>query len=66
MKSPAVPAYPFGVEVLSTREGLLLKPRRQPRERWSAAFRDSQNAGLDELAETRRSRNEFDEKAWQW
>jgi hypothetical protein len=58
-------AWPYGLEVETTREGLLLKPRRKPREGWPKAFRRPKSR-TDELAETRQVRNKFDAKEWQW
>jgi hypothetical protein len=65
-RTPSLPAWPFGVEVQATSEGLLLKPRRKPREGWAKALRSSKTTGKDELADARQARNHFDEKEWQW
>ncbi len=58
-------AWPYGLEVQTTREGLLLKPRRKPREGWAKAFR-SPKSRTDELAESRQVQNKFDAEEWQW
>jgi hypothetical protein len=64
-QTPSSDAWPHGVEVEKTREGLLLKPRRKPREGWAKAFR-SPKSRSDELAEAREIQNKFDAKEWQW
>ncbi len=58
-------AWPYGLEVETTPEGLLLKPRRKPREGWAKAFR-SPKSRKDELAEARQVQNKFDAEEWQW
>ncbi len=58
-------AWPYGLEVETTPEGLLLKPRRKPREGWAKAFR-SPKSRTDELAEARQVQNKFDAEEWQW
>ena len=58
-------AWPYGFEVLTTHEGLLLKPGRKPREGWAKAFR-SPNSRKDELGEARQVQNKFDAEEWQW
>jgi hypothetical protein len=66
MKTQTLPAaWPYGLEVAATPEGLLLKPRRKPREGWAKAFR-SARPRKDELAEVRQVPNKFDEEEWQW
>jgi hypothetical protein len=57
--------WPYGLEVETTRDGLLLKPRRKPREGWAKAFR-SPKPRKDELAEVRQVQNKFDVEEWQW
>ena len=66
VQTPSPTAWRFGVEVRATSEGLLLKPRRKPREGWAKALRSSKMTGKDELADTRQARNHFDEKEWRW
>ncbi len=58
--------WPFGLAIEPTREGLLLRPARQPRAGWVAAFR---KAGLEEdaaLPLLRNSANDFDRHDWVW
>ena len=52
MQSLSPASWPYGLEVQTTREGLLLKPRRNPREGWVKAFRshDIFSAATDALA----------------
>jgi hypothetical protein len=64
-RTPSPGAWPYGLEVETTREGLLLKPRRKPREGWAKAFR-SPKSRTDELAKARQVQNKFDAKEWQW
>lgn len=66
LQTPAQTAWPFGVEVETTSEGLLLKPRRQPRQGWAQLFRGTAAATTDELAEVRHARNKFDAEEWRW
>jgi hypothetical protein len=63
---PSLASWPFGIEVQKTSEGLLLKPRRQPREGWAKAFRMPKKACADELAEARQMQNKFDAEEWKW
>jgi hypothetical protein len=67
MKTPSLAksACPYGLEIASTPEGLLLKPRRKPREGWAKAFRSTKSR-KDELEELRTAPNKFDEEEWQW
>ena len=65
-QTPSLAVWPFGVEVQATNEGLLLKPRRKPREGWAKALRGSKITSRDELADARQARNHFDEQEWQW
>ncbi len=58
-------SWPYGVEVQTTNEGLLLTPRRKPREGWAGAFRHAKSS-KDELVEVRQVRNQFDAEEWQW
>lgn len=57
--------WPYGLEVETSGNGLLLRPRRKARASWSKAFRRPPLAP-DDLATTRRITNEFDVKQWQW
>lgn len=68
MKTPASPlaTWPFGIEAQATSEGLLLKPRRKPREGWAKAFRDARKSRADELTTARQIQNQFDAEEWQW
>ena len=58
-------AWPYGLEVQATRDGLLLKPRRKPREGWAKAFRAARGR-KDELSDARAVQNKFDAEEWQW
>ena len=57
--------WPYGLELQSSRDGLVLRPRRKARANWSKAFRDPRRS-RDELAALRRVSNEFDRKEWEW
>jgi hypothetical protein len=58
-------SWPYGIEVQTTSEGLLLKPRRKPREGWAKAFR-GRKSRTDELADARQPPNKFDAEEWKW
>lgn len=62
---PTVVSWPHGLEVQATSEGLLLKPRRKPREGWAKAFRRPKSR-VDELADARLVQNKFDAEEWEW
>lgn len=53
--------WPYGLEVQTSADGLLLRPRRKARANWSKAFRRPRPTS-DDLASTRTVRNEFDAK----
>lgn len=57
--------WPYGLEVQSSANGLLLRPRRKARAGWAKSFRRPR-PGSDDLAATRQLTNEFDAKEWQW
>lgn len=65
-KTPTLTSWPYGLEVQTTSEGLLLKPRRKPREGWAKAFRHPTKSPTDDLAEMRHVRNKFDTEEWKW
>jgi hypothetical protein len=53
------------LELQPSANGLLLRPRRKARVNWSKTFRRPQVAA-DDLTATRRLKNDFDAKEWQW
>ena len=57
--------WPYGLELQSSANGLLLRPRRKARAQWTKSFRRPRPAA-DDLAATRQLTNEFDAKEWQW
>jgi hypothetical protein len=57
--------WPYALEVQSSKNGLLLRPRRKARAGWSEAFRRSRPLP-DNLAPFRELPNKFDSKEWQW
>jgi hypothetical protein len=61
----ALNRWPYGLEVQSLNNGLLLRPRRKARANWSKTFRRPRLTS-DDLAVTRRITNEFDVKEWEW
>ena len=61
----ALSRWPYGLEVRSSNNGLLLRPRRKARANWSKTFRRPRPTS-DDLAFTRRITNEFDVKEWEW
>lgn len=61
----ALPHWPYGLELESSANGLLLRPKRKARANWSKAF-GRPGPKQDDLAATRQFTNEFDAKEWQW
>lgn len=57
--------WPYGLELQSSANGLLLRPRRKARANWSKSFRRPR-AAADDLMATRQLKNEFDAEGWQW
>jgi hypothetical protein len=57
--------WPYGLELQSSANGLLLRPRQKARADWAKSFRRPRPAA-DDLAATRQLANEFDAKEWQW
>ena len=56
--------WPYGLELQSSANGLLLRPRQKARADWAKSFR--QRAAADDLRATRQLKNDFDAKEWQW
>jgi len=67
MKTMAVELnrWPYGLELQSSPNGLLLRPRRKARANWGKSFRRPR-AAADDLTATRQLKNDFDAKEWQW
>jgi len=61
----ALNRWPYGLELQTSANGLLLRPRRKARANWNKIFRHPPSA-QDDLAATRRITNEFDAKEWRW
>jgi len=61
----ALNRWPYGLEIKPSANGLLLRPRRKARANWSKTFRQPRVA-VDDLANARQLKNEFDAKEWQW
>ncbi len=61
----ALNRWPYGLELQPSANGLLLRPRRKARLKWSKMFRHPRSS-TDDLAATRQMPNEFDAKEWQW
>jgi hypothetical protein len=57
--------WPYGLELQSSADGWLLRPRRKARVNWSKSFR-RQRPAADDLAAPRKLTNEFDAKEWRW
>jgi hypothetical protein len=57
--------WPYGLELQTSRDGLVLRPRQKARANWAKAFRRSLRSS-DDLAATRHLTNEFDRKEWKW
>jgi hypothetical protein len=61
----ALKRWPYGLEVQPSKNGLLLRPRRQARLGWAKAFRRRRPAP-DDFASFRGFANKFDFEEWQW
>ena len=61
----ALHRWPYGLEVQTSANGLLLRPRRKARADWAKAFRRPPRFP-DDLAAVRELANEFDRKEWKW
>ncbi len=57
--------WPYGLELQSSSNGLLLRPRHKARSGWAKAFRRPLRFAAD-LASIRQLTNEFDRKGWKW
>ena len=57
--------WPYSLEVQTSRNSLVLRPRQKARANWAKAFRRSLRSA-DDLAATRDLTNEFDRKEWKW
>ena len=57
--------WPYGLELETSSNGLLLRARRKARANWTKAFR-SPRTTQDDLATARRLANKFDAKEWEW
>ncbi|PYI86914.1 MAG: hypothetical protein DME26_07985 [Verrucomicrobia bacterium] len=57
--------WPYGLEVQSSRNGLVLRLHRKARANWAKAFRRPLHSS-DDLAATRQMINEFDRTEWEW
>lgn len=56
--------WPYGLELQTSRNGLVLRPRQKARASWAKAFRRSLPS--NDLAAIRNLTNEFDRKEWKW
>ena len=57
--------WPYGLELQTSANGVLLRPRRKARVGWLKSFRRPPPTS-DDLAATRQLTNEFDAKEWKW
>jgi hypothetical protein len=57
--------WPYGLEVQTSRHGLVLRPRQKARANWAKAFRRPLRSS-DDLAAMRDLTNQFDRKEWTW
>ncbi len=63
--APEIDAWPYGVEVVASSQGILLKARPKPRQGWREAFKRSETEP-DETSSLRDVQNQFDAKEWEW
>jgi hypothetical protein len=61
----ALHRWPYGLELWTSHNGLVLRPRQKARTNWAKAFRNPRRLS-DDLAATRDLKNEFDRKEWKW
>lgn len=61
----ALSRWPYGLELETSADGLLLRARRSARANWTKTFRRPR-ATQDDLAATRQLANKFDAKEWEW
>jgi len=61
----ALSRWPYGLELETSANGLLLRARRKARANWTKTFRRSRPP-QDDLAATRQLANEFDAGEWKW
>ncbi len=61
----ALNRWPYGLELHTSANGLLLRPRRKARDDWGRIFSRVRHTG-DDLASVRQLSNEFDVKEWEW
>ncbi len=57
--------WPYGLEIQTAADGLLLRPQRKARAGWGRDFR-RQAPRADELAPLRQAANRFDGAEWEW
>jgi hypothetical protein len=61
----ALNRWPYGLEVQSSAEGLLLRPRQKARANWGEAFKKANVAGEDRVAMSSLC-YKFDATEWEW
>ena len=61
----ALRRWPYGLELQTSRHGLVLRPRHKTRANWARAFRRLRPSS-DDLASMRSLTNDFDHKEWEW
>ena len=61
----ALSRWPYGLELETSANGLLLRARRKARANWTKSFRRPRTT-QDELVATRQLANEFDAGEWKW
>ena len=61
----ALHRWPYGLELESSPEALLLRPRRKARADWAKGFQHPQ-CDSEDLAASRRIANKFDREEWEW
>jgi hypothetical protein len=61
----ALHRWPYGLELQTSANGLLLRARQKARASWAKAFRRPLR-NHDDLATTRELTNEFNRNEWEW
>ncbi len=55
------------VEIEICNEGILIRPAKNPRQNWEAAFREMADEDADELMiDDREATTEFEQESWRW
>jgi hypothetical protein len=60
-----VKGWPYHLEICTSEDGILLRPKRRARAGWSTAFKRAAEKN-DDLAEVRNLPTKFEAEEWEW